>query len=336
MLSPLAWLYIIFNFASALGIVFANKAVFAVFQFPYPIGLTWIHSVFTMAGMQLMCMAGFFNPVEGVGVWEVVDLGAAYIGYIVLGNLSIKLNTVGFYQVSKAMIAPTILAINSSMSGQWPRPEILASVATLTLGILVATVTDAQVMSNALGMLVGVASVVSTALYNILAGQKQKALGANSNQLLHRFSPVAAAMLSVAAPLTEIATVYMSPAAATVAVPAFQLTTEAFLTILASAMLGLLVSLSTFLVIGHTSALTYNVVGHLKTVGIVAGGVIFYAEVMPLKKLVGLIVAAAGIAWYTTLNLQPPPVKRGNGSATPLFHTGPDKVSSGTSPVREP
>lgn len=56
MLSPLAWLYIIFNFASALGIVFANKAVFAIFQFPYPIGLTWIHSVFTMAGMQLMCM----------------------------------------------------------------------------------------------------------------------------------------------------------------------------------------------------------------------------------------------------------------------------------------
>lgn len=56
MLSPLAWLYIIFNFASALGIVFANKAVFAIFSFPYPIGLTWIHSIFTMAGMQLMRM----------------------------------------------------------------------------------------------------------------------------------------------------------------------------------------------------------------------------------------------------------------------------------------
>lgn len=54
MLSPLAWLYIVFNFASALGIVFANKAVFAIYLFPYPIGLTWIHSIFTMAGMQLM------------------------------------------------------------------------------------------------------------------------------------------------------------------------------------------------------------------------------------------------------------------------------------------
>ena len=34
--------------------------------------------------------------------------------------------------------------------------------------------------------------------------------------------------------------------------------------ILLSAVLGLLVSLSTFLVIGATSSLTYNVIGHVK------------------------------------------------------------------------
>jgi hypothetical protein len=59
----------------------------------------------------------------------------------------------------------------------------------------------------------------------------------------------------------------------------FQPTPAAIIMISASAALGLLVSLSTFLVIGHTSALTYNVVGHIKTVGIIAGGVVFYQEV---------------------------------------------------------
>ena len=34
-----------------------------------------------------------------------------------------------------------------------------------------------------------------------------------------------------------------------------------------TAVLGLIVSLSTFLVIGATSSVTYNVVGHVKTVG---------------------------------------------------------------------
>lgn len=86
-------------------------------------------------------------------------------------------------------------------------------------------------------------------------------------------------MLTVAAPLAEAITARLSPSTYTSAIPLFQVTAPAVMTILASAMLGLLVTLSTFLVIGHTNALTYNVVGHLKTVGIVFGGVVFYGEV---------------------------------------------------------
>lgn len=49
-----AALYVMFNIASSLGIVFANKAVFAVFHFPYPLMLTLIHICFTAVGMQVM------------------------------------------------------------------------------------------------------------------------------------------------------------------------------------------------------------------------------------------------------------------------------------------
>lgn len=57
-------------------------------------------------------------------------------------------------------------------------------------------------------------------------------------------------------------------------------------------------------------------------------------QVMPVKKVVGLLVAAAGIAWYTTLNLQPLP-KRGNGSSTPqLFRSA--SGATKTSPVSSP
>lgn len=65
------------------------------------------------------------------------------------------------------------------------------------------------------------------------------------------------------------------------ALPPFALTAAAAAMILVSAVLGLLVTLSTFLVIGHTSALTYNVVGHVKTVSIITGGVLLYGEVRP-------------------------------------------------------
>lgn len=59
------------------------------------------------------------------------------------------------------------------------------------------------------------------------------------------------------------------------------------------------VSLSTFLVIGATSSLTYNVVGHIKTVIILMGGCMFFGDEMPLKKLAGISIAMLGIMWYS-------------------------------------
>ena len=50
-------------------------------------------------------------------------------------------------------------------------------------------------------------------------------------------------------------------------------------------------------VIGATSSLTYNVVGHVKTVIILAGGVVFFGDTMPIKKAGGIAVAMIGIVW---------------------------------------
>jgi hypothetical protein len=46
---------------------------------------------------------GFFER-KTIPWRSLIDLAAVYVGYIVLGNLSIKLNPVGFYQIVKALI----------------------------------------------------------------------------------------------------------------------------------------------------------------------------------------------------------------------------------------
>jgi solute carrier family 35, member E3 len=109
---------------------------------------------------------------------------------------------------------------------------------------------------------------------------------ADSSQLCLRFAPLAAIMLAVSLPLIEPSAItdviHPKTEAFTAAEPVntgFVATPLAILTILLSAALGLLVTLSTFLVIGATSALTYNVVGHLKTGGVILGGVMLYDEV---------------------------------------------------------
>ena len=46
-------------------------------------------------------------------------------------------------------------------------------------------------------------------------------------------------------------------------------------------------------------------VGHVKTVIILAGGCLFFGDDMPLKKLAGINVAMFGIIWYTQVSHVP-------------------------------
>jgi hypothetical protein len=62
--SVLSALYVVFNMISAVGIVFANKAVFAIYKFPYPVLLTFVHIAFTALGMQIMAFVRLYPQPE--------------------------------------------------------------------------------------------------------------------------------------------------------------------------------------------------------------------------------------------------------------------------------
>lgn len=115
-------------------------------------------------------------------------------------------------------------------------------------------------------------------------GAKQKQLGAGSMQLLHRSCPLSSLILAAVVVLLEPITPGPSQSPQDT-ITGFPYTLANLSTILVSAALGLAVSLSTFLVIGSTSSLTYNVVGHIKTVIIITGGVTIFGEDLPPKKV---------------------------------------------------
>ncbi len=62
--------------------------------------------------------------------------------------------------------------------------------------------------------------------------------------------------------------------------------------------------------------------GHLKTVIILAGGFLLFDEKMPAKKLAGVLLALAGIIWYSGQKMQKaagatPAQAKGAAKATP-------------------
>ncbi|GIL88817.1 hypothetical protein Vretifemale_16752 [Volvox reticuliferus] len=147
--------------------------------------------------------------------------------------------------------------------------RVLISVMVVCVGVAVAAVTDKVAVSNLIGVAVGLASVVVTGLYQIWAGSKQKELHANSSQLLLAYTPQAMAILAVLVPMLDDVG---SPHRGGDTVLGFRYTPAVIFAIAISGTLGVMVSLTTFLVIGATSSLTYNVVGHSKTVGRISSG----------------------------------------------------------------
>lgn len=293
----IAGLYCAFNIVVAACIVFANKVVFQHYNFKFVFALTWVHTIFTWAGMNVLAWRGFFTP-KKIPTMKLIPIALGYVGYIVLCNVSLNINTVGFYQIMKIAIAPTVVVMEYFMFSKLPSKLMICSVVVVCVGITAATVTDRVAISNAMGLIVGVAATLVTALYQIWAGSKQKELQANSSQLLHAYTPHAVWLLGILVPIFEPVG-WTNPTPNTLL--GYNYTWEAVGAIVLSAVLGILVSLSTFLVIGATSSLTYNIVGHLKTVIILTGGVFMFGDSMPMKRLMGISVAMMGIGWYTQL-----------------------------------
>ena len=81
---------------------------------------------------------------------QVFPLAAAFVGYVVLWNLSLQLNPVGFYQLAKILIAPAVIAIEAAFYAKHPTRNELLAVCVLCVGVTMATVTDDQARSGVL------------------------------------------------------------------------------------------------------------------------------------------------------------------------------------------
>lgn len=293
-----------FNIVSSVFIVFANKEVFTTQGFPHPVALTCLHSLFTIAGMNML---GNFQVFEAIGVRpdqrrDVMITSASYVGYVCLTQLSLQVNSVGFYQVAKIAVTPLVCVIQWALYSATYSTMMKLSLTMVCLGVALATVADLSV--TLLGMGVAFIGSCFTAAYQIFAGTMQKKLGLDSNQLVYNVAPYSFAFLLALIPIFENVGFYgdeMRSEGDPETILGYRPTPAALFMIFLSSILGVCVTLSTFLFIHATNPVTFNVVGHLKTVMVVAGGMLYYGDGVEPLKLFGLALAIVGIYWYTQI-----------------------------------
>jgi solute carrier family 35 protein E3 len=257
MVDAFAWMLNIFT---SVAIVMVNKQLMggAGYGFSFATTLCGMHFMCT-AGIGL-CTGGSRNKVAGdeknqtcekmrippndVAMFVVVA-ATSIIGL----NMSLMLNTIGFYQVCKLAQIPTMCFLELVFMGKKFSRKVVQAIVVVLMGVGVATVSDLEM--NPAGTIAAIIGVVSTSAQQILVAHLQKKHNVTSNFLLAKTSPyMAGSMLLFGPALDELITgkwvfdyTWSSPAAFALVV---------------SCGFAVLVNVSSFLCIGRFTAVSFQ------------------------------------------------------------------------------
>lgn len=274
---------------SSVSIVICNKALISTLGFHFATCLTSWHLLVTFCSLHVALKIKLFEhkpfdsrTVMGFGVLNGISIG--------LLNLSLGFNSVGFYQMTKLAIIPCTVFLETIFFRKQFSRTIQLSLCVLLLGVGIATVTDLQL--NVLGSVLSLLAVLTTCVAQIMTNTIQKRFKVSSTQLLYQSCPYQAITLFVVGPfldwlLTDQNVLY------------FKYTPQVLVFIVLSCLISVSVNFSTFLVIGKTSPVTYQVLGHLKTCLVLAFGYILLRDPFNWRNILGIVVALVGMILYS-------------------------------------
>lgn len=100
------------NLLSSICIVFINKWIYVHYGFPN-MTLTLVHFVTTWLGLYICQKMDIFSP-KSLPVRRIVWLALSFCGFVAFTNLSLQNNSIGTYQLAKAMTTPVIILIQTT------------------------------------------------------------------------------------------------------------------------------------------------------------------------------------------------------------------------------
>lgn len=274
---------------SSVSIVICNKALISTLGFTFATTLTSWHLLVTFCSLHVALWLKMFEhkpfdprAVMGFGILNGISIG--------LLNLSLGFNSVGFYQMTKLAIIPCTVLLETIFFMKRFSRTIQFALGILLLGVGIATITDLQL--NLLGSVLSLLAILTTCVAQIMTNSIQKKFRVSSTQLLYQSCPYQAITLFVFGPFLDGLLTNKN-------VFAFNYTPQVLAFIVLSCLISISVNFSTFLVIGKTSAVTYQVLGHLKTCLVLTFGYVLLHDPFSWRNILGILVAVVGMVLYS-------------------------------------
>ncbi|KAI5432736.1 nucleotide-sugar uncharacterized transporter 2 [Lathyrus oleraceus] len=282
-----------FNFMVAVGIIMANKLVMGRIGFNFPIFLTFVHYVTAwvlLAIFKTISVLPVSPPSKTTPFSSIFALGAVMAFASGLANTSLKYNSVGFYQMAKIAVTPTIVLAEFIFFKKTISSKKVLALAAVSAGVAVATVSDLEF--NLFGAIVAVIWIIPSAINKILWSTLQQQGNWTALALMWKTTPITVFFLGALMP-------WIDPPG----VLSFKWDVNSSSAILISALLGFLLQWSGALALGATSATTHVVLGQFKTCVILLGGYLLFDSDPGIISIGGAVIALTGMSVYTTFNL---------------------------------
>lgn len=297
-----------FNVFFAVALVITCKLSYDRAHLPN-LTLTAIHLATSLIALRLTSAFGWVCsgprlPAEGGGMagpeslshlehWKVA---VALCAFMALPNLSLEYNTAGTSLLIRLLTLPITAVLQAMLFGRRHDKAVVISLVPVAVGVGLNAFGDLSF--NAVGLVFGVAGAVAAAWYLTLAAEQQQRLRQSPGQLLE-------GQLRFALPvLALLALVFEPPWLGPRGLLARRWPARDAALLVGSSLVGCLLTLSMQWLLGRTSALTYQVLGHVKMCATLAAcAVVFEEHLKPLQQL-GVFLTMVGAMLYTAFKVR--------------------------------
>jgi solute carrier family 35 protein E3 len=222
-------------------------------------------------------------------------LGFLNAGSVVFMNFTLSYNTISVYQLLKMACIPMIAVLQFIMYKKSLENNVKIALFIILAGVSLATVHDLS--ANIVGLTFGIIAVLLTGLSQMLIHNHESTKNLSGLQVIMLLSPYATGLCFLFSFIIEIQDILIT-----------NLDMLPINSIIGSCILALIINFFGFNLLLKTGAITYQVVGHLKTMLIMTFGAILFSETksMSTSTYVGITIAFIGMFYYSyiKLNLQ--------------------------------
>ncbi|GFZ12355.1 nucleotide/sugar transporter family protein [Actinidia rufa] len=271
--------YILLYIALSSGQIFFNKWVLSSkeINFPYPLGLTLLHMVFSSVLCFVLTKVFKIMKVEEgmtaeIYATSVVPIGATFAMTLWLGNTAYLYISVAFAQMLKAIMPVAVYILGVAAGLEIMSCRMLFTMSVISFGVLVASYGEINI--SWIGVVYQMGGVVGEALRLIFMEilVKRKGLKLNPISVMYYVSPCR--QFSCSALCLFIPWIFLEkPKMDAQGTWSFQP-----LILILNSLCTFALNLSVFLVISHTSALTIRVAGVVKDWVVVLLSALLFAD----------------------------------------------------------